>query len=730
MGLSSIHLSSNISNSHSNRQQIEMGRPEARRRREQVPLEYSELLVAAQRGDVAELARLIESEQFSVHDTSPDGTTALHWAAINNAIEAVNYLLDHGAEVDKKGGELMATPLLWACRVGLSDMAYLLIQRGADPLRTDAQGFNALHIAIHSSNIMLIVYLLHQGLPVDYADPQQRTALHWAAYQGDPLSVDVLLRWGADVRLKDDTGFTPLHWAVVRGNMASMKRLIEEGSDVKAETADGKTPAIIAKEMMCYPVWLLALKKAGRDPDGMTIPKKISQYMLRRVVFFWPWMMLFITFEILTWINAFVAIALSLVWLWGSHTLLMKIIESGSTGSVQIHKTPYLSGIFSGSAFLVAVRWFFFILPGTANDRPFANLLFFIVFGLSMFFFVKSMSMDPGFIPKPAGNSEQREIIDELLSIGEYDSRHFCIYCFTRRPLRSKHCRVCEKCVARVDHHCPWINNCVGVRNHRAFLLYVILLETAIPILLYLTYEYFSEVDDDDDYECMILKEDLCAVVSYDPFTLFIALWSAVQLTWVSILTVVQLYQVCRALTTNEAYNLHRYGWMGGAGDDEAVPSGLADPYAADKPGAFTHNHHHHGGALAVCCKLLGITQFISLVSDFCASSKALSFLSASASGGHHRESSSRPRNTISNHYNPFDGGFVNNCRDFWGGDESVFSQKLTDADGTRGNGKIKGRAADYYRLWDVAVGASSVPRRFHNAEEDYDALPGYDVLV
>ncbi|CDQ69060.1 unnamed protein product [Oncorhynchus mykiss] len=50
-----------------------------------------------------------------------------------------------------------------------------------------------------------------------------------------------------------------------------------------------------------------------------------------------------------------------------------------------------------------------------------------------------------------------------------------CPLCKVVRPPRAGHCRICGGCVQRLDHHCIWINSCVGQANHRSFLLTLLL---------------------------------------------------------------------------------------------------------------------------------------------------------------------------------------------------------------------------------------------------------------
>lgn len=88
---------------------------------------------------------------------------------------------------------------------------------------------------------------------------------------------------------------------------------------------------------------------------------------------------------------------------------------------------------------------------GTISTEPFKNLLFGLCYGLCAYFYFCSMLYDPGYVPKLAGLTQQKAVIDELLDSWRFDDENFCVQCMVRRPLRSKHCKKCGRCVAKHD---------------------------------------------------------------------------------------------------------------------------------------------------------------------------------------------------------------------------------------------------------------------------------------
>ena len=62
------------------------------------------------------------------------------------------------------------------------------------------------------------------------------------------------------------------------------------------------------------------------------------------------------------------------------------------------------------------------------------------------------------------------------------------------KPDRCHHCRICGVCVLKMDHHCPWVNNCVSYTNYKAFILFLFYAFTFCSYIVITSLPYFLEI--------------------------------------------------------------------------------------------------------------------------------------------------------------------------------------------------------------------------------------------
>ncbi|CAH8510750.1 unnamed protein product [Heterobilharzia americana] len=79
------------------------------------------------------------------------------------------------------------------------------------------------------------------------------------------------------------------------------------------------------------------------------------------------------------------------------------------------------------------------------------------------FHYLSAVFVNPGSVPQilPMNHLKKSQIT-------------VCSRCFVSRPVRAHHCTICKKCILRMDHHCPWTANCIGLYTHRHFYLVLI----------------------------------------------------------------------------------------------------------------------------------------------------------------------------------------------------------------------------------------------------------------
>ncbi|KAI9824951.1 MAG: palmitoyltransferase akr1 [Phylliscum demangeonii] len=264
------------------------------------------------------------------------------------------------------------------------------------------------------------------------------------------------------------------------------------------------------------------------------------------------------------------------------------------------------------------------------------------------------MLADPGYVPKLAGLAQQKAAIEDLIALWQFDDEHYCILCMI-----------------------PFKITCG---------------ET-------LTFADFDILPAATLADCNLVSSSICAVISKDSYTLLLSIWTALQLTWVTMLMLVQLLQVSRAQTTFENMRstrhmddpMHRIPQAvtaavvsgatsmegaqltpGGMGPNPVLAHG-SGPGHGHTPRSGHHHHPHGGGVLGQWKALFGIDAFMAT---------ARGGLDGAAHGPSSR--------------NPFSRGIMGNCKDFWCDGAPVFGSRELGA------AMLGGQAVNYLRMYET----------------------------
>ncbi|XP_032163687.1 probable palmitoyltransferase ZDHHC12 isoform X2 [Mustela erminea] len=171
-----------------------------------------------------------------------------------------------------------------------------------------------------------------------------------------------------------------------------------------------------------------------------------------------------------------------------------------------------------------------------------------LVLGSLLLYLAVSL-MDPGYVnvqpqPQEEVKEEQTAMVPQAIPLRR------CRYCLVLQPLRARHCRECRRCVRRYDHHCPWMENCVGERNHPLFVAYLAL---QLVVLLWSLYLAWSGLHFFQPWGLWLRSRGLlCATF------LLLSLFSLVA----GLLLASHLYLVASNTTTWELVSSHRIAYL------------------------------------------------------------------------------------------------------------------------------------------------------------------------
>ncbi|KAF5750336.1 DHHC-type zinc finger family protein putative isoform 1 [Tripterygium wilfordii] len=188
---------------------------------------------------------------------------------------------------------------------------------------------------------------------------------------------------------------------------------------------------------------------------------------------------------------------------------------------------------------------------------------------MDLIFLLLTSGRDPGIVPrnvKPPETDEAWEVttpsmewvngrtphmklprMKDVIVNGHSIKVKYCDTCLLYRPPRASHCSICNNCVQRFDHHCPWVGQCIGIRNYRLFFMFI---STATILCIYVF--VFSWIN------ILEKEKSIWKAMSHDVLSDLLIVYCFVAVWFVGGLTFFHFYLVCKNQTTYENFR-YRY---------------------------------------------------------------------------------------------------------------------------------------------------------------------------
>merc|ERR1712087_343036 len=196
---------------------------------------------------------------------------------------------------------------------------------------------------------------------------------------------------------------------------------------------------------------------------------------------------------------------------------------------------------------LVISSWIYFVKVSSALS-PAVTVVAALLLLSVLTMLSRASLMDPGFLPR-----DKLAIPADSLAMVRSDGSKFCDTCLIWRPPRAKHCRYCDSCVRKFDHHCPWLGTCVGLRNYRYFVVFLILISiymlyvfvTGVIVLIKYSQILAKKVETDwaDQFSIAMEQEWIISVITIFSGFVFLSVVS---------LALYHCHLICVSETTNE----------------------------------------------------------------------------------------------------------------------------------------------------------------------------------